>query len=112
MDEGRDGNAVIMLAIDAHKRSHTVVAVNELGRRLRAKTTTATTSADHLDLIRCACVRASETERSPILTTVPIPSTAPRVTALAGPHSGSRPRDFAARVGAQGVRPVAIPGPR
>jgi transposase len=45
---------MIMLGIDAHKRSHTVVAVDELGRRLGSKTTTATTSADHLDLIRWA----------------------------------------------------------
>ena len=46
--------AMIMLGIDAHKRSHTVVAVDELGRRLGAKTTTATTSADHLELLRWA----------------------------------------------------------
>ena len=45
---------MIMLGIDAHKRSHTVVAVDELGRRLGAKTTLATTSADHLELIRWA----------------------------------------------------------
>lgn len=45
---------MIMLGIDAHKRSHTVVVVDELGRRLGVKTTTATTSADHLELIRWA----------------------------------------------------------
>ena len=45
---------MIMLGIDAHKRSHTVVALDELGRRLGAKTTTSTTSADHLELIRWA----------------------------------------------------------
>ena len=45
---------MIMLGIDAHKRTHTVVAVDELGRRLRAKTTTATTTKDHLELIQWA----------------------------------------------------------
>ena len=44
---------MIMLGIDAHKRTHTVVAVDELGRRLAAKTTTATTK-DHLELIQWA----------------------------------------------------------
>lgn len=43
---------MIMLGIDAHKRTHTVVAVDELGRRLAAKTTTATTTKDHLELIQ------------------------------------------------------------
>jgi hypothetical protein len=41
-----------MLGIDAHKRTHTVVAVDELGRRLGTRTTTATTTADHLAIIR------------------------------------------------------------
>src|SRR3954465_2802637 len=45
---------MIMLGIDAHKRTHTVVAVDELGRRLAAKTTTATTTKDHLELIQWA----------------------------------------------------------
>jgi transposase len=45
---------MIMLGIDAHKRSHTVVAVNELGRQLGTTTTKATTTAEHLDLIRWA----------------------------------------------------------
>ncbi len=45
---------MIMLGIDAHKRSHTVVAVDDLGRRLGGKTTTATTTAEHLGLIRWA----------------------------------------------------------
>ena len=43
-----------MLGIDAHKRSHTVVAVDDLGRQLGARTTKATTTAEHLDLIRWA----------------------------------------------------------
>jgi transposase len=45
---------MIMLGIDAHKRSHTVVAVDDLGRQLGTKTTTATTTAEHLGLIRWA----------------------------------------------------------
>ena len=45
---------MIMLGIDAHKRSHTAVAVDELGRQLGVKTTRATSSADHLDLMRWA----------------------------------------------------------
>jgi transposase len=45
---------MITLGIDAHKRTHTVVAVDEVGRQLATKTTTATTSADHLDMIRWA----------------------------------------------------------
>jgi transposase len=45
---------MIMLGIDAHKRSHTVVAVDDLGRQLGTKTTKATTTAEHLDLIRWA----------------------------------------------------------
>jgi transposase len=39
------------LGIDAHKRSHTVVAVDELGRELGQRTT-GTTSDDHLALVR------------------------------------------------------------
>ena len=35
-----------MLGIDAHKRTHTVVAVDGLGRQLGQKTTNATTTAD------------------------------------------------------------------
>ena len=42
---------MIMLGIDAHKRTHTVVAVDELGRQLGTRTTTATTTADHLAII-------------------------------------------------------------
>lgn len=45
---------MIVLGIDAHKRSHTVVAVDEVGRQLGSKTTTATTRDDHLNLIRWA----------------------------------------------------------
>ncbi|MDH3299517.1 MAG: IS110 family transposase [Acidimicrobiia bacterium] len=45
---------MITLGIDAHKRTHTVVAVDDLGRQLGTKTTNTTTTADHLALIRWA----------------------------------------------------------
>ena len=40
--------------IDAHKRTHTVVAVDDVGRQLGVKTTTGTTSEDHLAMLRWA----------------------------------------------------------
>ncbi len=43
-----------MLGIDAHKRTHTVVAVDDLGRQLGTRTTNATTTAEHLAIIRWA----------------------------------------------------------
>ena len=45
---------MVTLGIDAHKRTHTVVAVDEVGRELGVKTTTATTSGDHLEMLRWA----------------------------------------------------------
>jgi transposase len=45
---------MVTLGIDAHKRTHTVVAIDELGRELGSKTTKATTTADHLELLRWA----------------------------------------------------------
>jgi transposase len=45
---------MITIGIDAHKRTHTAVAVDELGRQLGTKTTQATTTADHLAIIRWA----------------------------------------------------------
>lgn len=45
---------MVILGIDAHKRTHTVVAVDERGRELGSKTTKATTTADHLELVRWA----------------------------------------------------------
>lgn len=45
---------MVTIGIDAHKRTHTAVAIDEHGRRLAARTTQATTSADHLELIRRA----------------------------------------------------------
>jgi transposase len=41
---------MVIIGIDAHKRSHTVVVVDEQGRRL-AQRTIGTTSADHLELV-------------------------------------------------------------
>ena len=44
---------MVTIGIDAHKRTHTVVVVDEQGRKL-AQTTTGTTSSDHLRLIAWA----------------------------------------------------------
>ena len=44
---------MVVLGIDAHKRSHTVVAVDEHGRELGTRTF-GTTTADHLALLRWA----------------------------------------------------------
>jgi transposase len=41
---------MVVLGIDAHKRNHTVVAVDELGRKL-GEHTTGTTTVDHLQLV-------------------------------------------------------------
>jgi transposase len=45
---------MVTLGIDAHKRTHTVVAIDEVGRQLGVKTTTGTTTDDHLALLRWA----------------------------------------------------------
>jgi transposase len=45
---------MVILGIDAHKRTHTVVAIDGVGRQLGTKTTTATTTEVHLDLVRWA----------------------------------------------------------
>ena len=45
---------MLVLGIDAHKRTHTVVVVDETGRQLAQCTTTATTTVDHLELVRWA----------------------------------------------------------
>src|SRR6185437_9178893 len=44
---------MVVLGIDAHKRSHTVVVVDDTGRKLGERTI-ATTTADHLDLLSWA----------------------------------------------------------
>jgi transposase len=45
---------MVVLGIDAHKRTHTVVAVDEVGRQLGMRVTQATSTAAHLDLVRWA----------------------------------------------------------
>jgi transposase len=45
---------MVTLGIDAHKRTHTVVAVDDAGRQLGTKTVTSTTTDDHLELVRWA----------------------------------------------------------
>jgi transposase len=45
---------MVVLGIDAHKRTHTVVAVDEAGRQLGVKVTQATSTAAHLDLVAWA----------------------------------------------------------
>jgi transposase len=42
---------MITIGVDSHKRTHTVVAVDENGRKLAEKTI-ATTPAGHLELVR------------------------------------------------------------
>jgi transposase len=45
---------MVTLGIDAHKRTHTVVAIDEVGRELGAKTTQSTTTTAHFELVRWA----------------------------------------------------------
>ena len=45
---------MLVLGIDADKRTHTVVAVDEAGRKLGQHTTTSASTADHLELVRWA----------------------------------------------------------
>lgn len=44
---------MVIIGIDAHKRSHTAVAVDQQGRQLEQRTT-GTTSSDHLELVAWA----------------------------------------------------------
>jgi len=46
--------AMVVLGIDAHKRTHTVVAVDEAGRQLGMRVTKSTSTGAHLDLVRWA----------------------------------------------------------
>jgi transposase len=46
--------AMVVLGIDAHKRTHTVVAVDDAGRQLGVRVTQTTSTAAHLDLVRWA----------------------------------------------------------
>jgi transposase len=50
---------MVIIGIDAHKRNHTVVVVDEHGRQL-AQTTTGTTSSDHLQLLAWAAKHGSQ----------------------------------------------------
>ena len=45
---------MVILGIDAHKRTHTVVAVDDAGRKLGQKTTVSTSTETHLELVRWA----------------------------------------------------------
>jgi len=45
---------MVVLGIDAHKRTHTVVAVDEAGRQLGVRVTKSTSTAAHLELVRWA----------------------------------------------------------
>lgn len=45
---------MVVLGIDAHKRTHTVVAVDAAGRQLGVRVTRSTSTAAHLDLVRWA----------------------------------------------------------
>lgn len=45
---------MVILGIDAHKRTHTVVAIDEAGRKLGEKTTRATTTEANLQMLRWA----------------------------------------------------------
>lgn len=45
--------SMVVIGVDAHKRSHTLVAVDEIGRRL-AERTVGTTSEEHLKIVEWA----------------------------------------------------------
>lgn len=45
---------MVIVGIDAHKRTHTAVVIDEAGRRLGTKTTTSTTREANLELLRWA----------------------------------------------------------
>jgi transposase len=50
---------MVIIGIDAHKRNHTAVVVDEQGRQL-AQRTTGTTSSDHLELVAWAVKHGAE----------------------------------------------------
>ena len=50
---------MVIVGIDAHKRTHTAVVIDEHGRQLAAKTIGAT-SSDHLALLRWAAGYGAE----------------------------------------------------
>jgi hypothetical protein len=57
-DPARRGSMMI-IGIDAHKRTHTAVTVDEMGRQGDTKTV-GTTTQDHLRLLKCAVSLAEE----------------------------------------------------
>jgi transposase len=52
-EEREPGLSMVVIGVDAHKRSHTLVAVDEVGRKL-AERTVGTTSEDHLKVVEWA----------------------------------------------------------
>ena len=50
---------MVVIGIDAHKRTHTAVIVDHLGRKVAVKTT-GTTSSDHLALLRWVTSKAAD----------------------------------------------------
>ncbi|QIS23564.1 IS110 family transposase [Nocardia terpenica] len=50
---------MMVIGIDAHKRTHTAVAADQLGRKLSARTV-GTTSSDHLTLLKWARAQADQ----------------------------------------------------
>lgn len=73
--------------IDAHKRTHTVVAVDDVGREMGTKTTTATTTAEHLELLRWA--ERFEGERAWAVYAAARPATYPSAVAASPPRTDS-----------------------
>ena len=53
---------MVILGVDAHKRTHTVVAVDEHGRQIATRTV-GTTTTEHLELLRWATQFGDEAER-------------------------------------------------
>jgi Transposase len=127
---------MVVLGIDAHERSHTVIAVDEHGRELGERTV-GTTTADHLDLLVWAsrfdaerrwavedCRHLSRRLERDLLgagqqvARVPVewqrePTTPPRVLTIVGAARPARPtaRRGWRDVDADGHRPRAIGQP-
>jgi transposase len=51
--DGDEETCMVMIGVDAHKRTHTLVAVDEVGRKLGERTVTAT-SDGHLNAVTWA----------------------------------------------------------
>lgn len=52
--------SMVTLGIDAHKRSHTIVAIDDAGRQLGQMTTNATTTKEHLKMLQWAAQFGTE----------------------------------------------------